>query len=51
MDQDLVTTDESQEQESQRHGSAERGDVIQNEMKMRGVQNEERFHGPRYGTR
>ena len=26
-------------------------DVIENEVKMSGVQDEERFHGPRYGTR
>ncbi len=51
MEQDLVTTDQGEEQERQRHGGAERGNVIENEMKMSGVQDEERFHGPRYGTR
>src|SRR4029079_13768852 len=51
MDQHLVTTDEGEEQECQRHSRAERGDVIENEVKMSGVQDEERIHGPRYATR
>ena len=51
MHQDFMTTDEGQEQESQPHGHAERGDVIENEMKMSGVQDKERRHVPRYGTR
>jgi hypothetical protein len=51
MNQDLVTTDEGQEQEGQRHGGAERGDVIEHEMEMSGVQDKERRHVPRYGTR
>ncbi len=51
MHQDLVTTDEGQEQETQRHGRSDRGHVIENEMQMSGVQDEERRHVPRYGTR
>ena len=51
MHQHLMTTDEGQEQESQPHSHAERGDVIENEMKMSGVEDEERRHVPRYGTR
>jgi hypothetical protein len=51
LDEGLLTTDEGDEQESQRHGSAERRDVIENEVKMSGVQDEERIHGPRYATR